>query len=288
MTDPSAVLSAASLQYEDQKGVRMNTNPGSIRADAFGAVLINAQMQVLLRQPTGQFDGYAWTFAKGRRVAGESPCETALRHILIETGWQAEILADIPDTFASSNSTSKFFLAGRVGNQGGHDVHTAATRWVPFNEATSMIRETRNEGGRERDLAILRAAEGVVARLTAVDRPAACQQDWESAQPLPERRAELAVDLRYGDADMSRIRKGFLPQDMDEKWFFWFGDDVLHLHRSWTGICIYEVRFERMAGGWRATTALVNRDPEQYENTRDDEDRLLLSKMIDVHLLNED
>lgn len=256
--------------------------------DAYGAVLINARREVLLRQPAGQFGGYAWTFAKGRPCAAERPIEAALHHALKDTGWHAEILAGIPGVFAGSTSTSRFFLAGRVGRQGDHDPETAALRWASFEAAADLIRESPNEIGRQRDLAILTAAEQVVTGLMWSDRPAACEEDWPDLRPLPERRAEIAIDLRYGDDAMCRIRKGFLPVDQDEKWFIWFGDDVLHLHRSWTGICIYEVRFVQDAAGWKATAALVNRDPEQYGATDDDEDRRTLIEMIDLHLLNDD
>lgn len=251
-------------------------------------MLINARREVLLRQPAGQFGGYAWTFAKGRPSAAERPNETALRHVLKDTGWHAEILAGISGVFAGSTSTSRFYLAGRVGRQGEHDPETAALHWASFEAAADLIRESPNEIGRQRDLAILNAAQQVVSGLMWSDRPAACEEDWPDLRPLPERRAEIAIDLWYDEDAMRRIRKGFLPVDSDEKWFIWFSGDVLRLHRSWTGICIYEVRFVHGGGGWRATAALVNRDPEQYGATDDDEDRRTLIEMIDLHLLNDD
>jgi len=251
-------------------------------------VLINTRREVLLRQPAGQLGGYAWTFAKGRPCAAERPNETALHHVLKDTGWHAEILAGIPGVFAGGTSTSRFYLAGRVGRQGDHDPETAALRWVSFEAAADLIRESPNEIGRQRDLAILTAAEQVVTCLRWSDRPAACEEDWPNLRPLPERQAEIAVDLWYDEDAMCRIRKGFLPVDQDEKWFIWFRDNVLHLHRSWTGICIHEVRFIQGADGWRAATASVNRDPEQYGATDDDEDRRVLVEMIDLHLLSED
>ena len=40
----------------------------------------------LLREPTGHFGGYVWTFLKGGVNAGESPREAALREVHEETG----------------------------------------------------------------------------------------------------------------------------------------------------------------------------------------------------------
>jgi len=62
---------------------------------AFGGVVINSSGQVLLREPAGHYKGDVWTFAKGRPDPGESPEQTALREVLEETGYRAEIAAKI-------------------------------------------------------------------------------------------------------------------------------------------------------------------------------------------------
>ena len=61
------------------------------KAESYGAVLFNAKGEVLLREPTGHFGGYAWTFAKGRPDRGENPTDTALRELREETGYNAEL-----------------------------------------------------------------------------------------------------------------------------------------------------------------------------------------------------
>lgn len=41
------------------------------KADAYGGVLLSQSGKILLREPTNHFDGYVWTFAKGKpRVGG--------------------------------------------------------------------------------------------------------------------------------------------------------------------------------------------------------------------------
>lgn len=57
------------------------------QATAYGGVLLNAEGQVLLREPTNHFDGYVWTFAKGRPELGDEPEQTALREVREETGY---------------------------------------------------------------------------------------------------------------------------------------------------------------------------------------------------------
>lgn len=53
--------------------------------------------RIPLREPSGHFDGYVWTFPKGRPEGGETtPEETALRETCGETGVLAEIIGRIP------------------------------------------------------------------------------------------------------------------------------------------------------------------------------------------------
>jgi 8-oxo-dGTP pyrophosphatase MutT (NUDIX family) len=254
-------------------------------ADTYGTILINAAGHVLLREPKGHFGGYVWTFAKGRPDKGETPSRTALRETREETGYDAEILDVIAQVFPGTTSTSAFFIAGPVGKQGRFSDETAATRWVSFDDALALIGQTTTSTGRNRDLAILRAAREVHARMAWSKRPATCKEDWNT-RPLPRKRTEIALDLHYDAGAMARIRKGFLPAMMEEKWFVWFDSPVLHLHRSWTGICIYQVRFQPDGDGWRATSAKVNRNPGQYTETDDETDRRLIADLVDGLLVH--
>lgn len=132
------------------------------KADAYGVVLINANGQVLLREPSGHFGGYVWTFAKGRPDPGEAPAQTAIREAFEETGYHVELLDVIPGAFSGTTTSSAFFLAGPIGKQAKPTNETSATRWVGFDEATDLISQTKSKTGRDRDLAILRAAREVL------------------------------------------------------------------------------------------------------------------------------
>lgn len=258
---------------------------GIPKADAYGVVLFNAKGQVLLREPTGHFGGYVWTFAKGRPDPGETPDETAVREALEETGYHVELLDVIPEVFPGTTTSSAFFLAGPVGKQGKPTSETSTTRWVSFDEATDLISQTKSKAGRDRDLAILRAAQAMMEQQPWERRPATCKEDWET-KPFPHKRTEVTLDLPFDEAAMARIRKGFLPAAMEEKWFAWFEEAVLHLHRSWTGFCIYQVRLVKKQDGWRAVSAKVNRNPEQYTETDDEADRNLIAELINGLLVN--
>jgi len=68
----------------------------------------------------------------------------------------------------------------------------------------------------------------------------------------------------------------------------YFEDDTLFLHRSWTGSCLYTVRFEvRPDGSARIVEALVNRDPEQYTETSDAKDARTVVSLVKTLLLDQ-
>ena len=50
---------------------------------AYGGVVFDRDGRVLLRKPKNEFDGYKWTFAKGRPKAGETPAQTALTEVYV-------------------------------------------------------------------------------------------------------------------------------------------------------------------------------------------------------------
>lgn len=106
------------------------------------------------------------------------------------------------------------------------------------------------------------------------------------AWPLPAARAQLAVERSYGPDEMTWIRAGLAPLSMDDRWFLYWQGRTLHCLRSWTGFCVFEVRFEEAAdGSARIVEALANRDPQQYQPSEPDEDGTELLELIDTLLL---
>jgi hypothetical protein len=81
---------------------------------------------------------------------------------------------------------------------------------------------------------------------------------------------------------------------MEDKWFIYWQNDWLSFHRSWTGVCQYQVRVERNGAQYRVAEAWANRDPEQSLVTDESQDadrdfeRALLLFLIDRLLLGRD
>ncbi len=137
------------------------TTGSSLLEVALGGVVIRADGHVLLREPLNHYDGYVWTFPKGRPGPKESRESAALREVLEETGLKAKIIAPIPGEYAGGTTSNCYYLMEE--SQPGaplqaHDDETSCVRWAAYEEAKHLLQETTNPKGRVRDLAVLEAA----------------------------------------------------------------------------------------------------------------------------------
>ena len=123
---------------------------------AYGGLLIDADGRVLLCKPRGEYDGYVWTFPKGRPETGEADTECALREVREETGYQAQITGKIFGSYESESSATEYFLMHPVGTPENFGPETEAICWVTLDEARQKVQETRNVAGQKRDLSVLK------------------------------------------------------------------------------------------------------------------------------------
>ncbi len=248
--------------------------------DTRGGLLIRQNHQILMRESAGHQGGYVWTFAKTHPAPDEAPHATARRAARERLGWDSMVLGALDGVFPGTASSTGFFVLGAVGRPGKYSARTAATRWVDLDGAEDLIRQSWHPVARERDLAVLAALRDWLARSTWDDRAPACAADWD-IHPLPKQRRKLPLDRTYDARAAARIIKGFIPAEMEQKWFAWFDGTVLHLHRSWTGNCIYRVAFVPDPVGLRAVFAWANRDPAQFTETDDAADATQVIALID-------
>lgn len=111
------------------------------------------------------------------------------------------------------------------------------------------------------------------------------QKDWKT-EPFPSKHITVTLDLHFTQKEMQKIKRGFVPEQMEEKWFVFHEQDILYFHRSWTGFCIYKVYFRIEGKNHVATHADVNRDVEQYKQTDNTHDQQLIPYLINVLLLH--
>lgn len=255
-------------------------------AESYGGVVVSGGRKVLLREPTKHHGGYAWTFAKTEAKPGESPRDAAVRAVREKTGYDAEIRISVPGAFKGSASSTCYYVMDAKHPPAKPNWQTAGLRWVNFDEARNLIRQSPNAEGRDRDLAILDAAEKVASAIPYKEHPNVQPDDWQELKPMPERQTVFYPKLWFNPDEMVKIRRGFFPTVMEEKWFLYFTGDRLRMHRSWTGILIFDAGFAfDPKGGAYVTDVVVNRENREYSNTDDDEDLKLLEEIIRYHLL---
>jgi len=113
----------------------------------------------------------------------------------------------------------------------------------------------------------------------------ATRQSWSNSKPLPTQRAPLSFERAFTEEEYELIRHGVIPEVMEDRWFIFLEANVLYIHRSWTGFCIYQLSIKKDSEQYRVVETLVNRDPSQYPATDDQYDAKLLNSLIDYFLL---
>ena len=85
---------------------------------------------------------------------------------------------------------------------------------------------------------------------------------WQTT-PMPQSVARVPFEDSYSAEEHAAIVRGLVPQEMEDKWFIYENRGAVYFHRSWSGVCIYCVRFETPGDRYRIAEVLVNRDAEE-------------------------
>jgi hypothetical protein len=117
------------------------------------------------------------------------------------------------------------------------------------------------------------------------ERKIAVREGEKNIKPLPDTKALISLDRKFTKEEFEKISFGLIPLGMDEKWFIFLENNILYFHRSWTGSCIYQVQFVLRDDFYIASEIWVNRDPNQYKETKKQYDEKLLLFLIENLLL---
>lgn len=101
------------------------------------------------------------------------------------------------------------------------------------------------------------------------------RNDWKRLD-MPKQHDTFVFKRPFSEKQMDLLRRGNIPQEMEDKWFWFMEGDTLYAHRSWTGYCIY--RIDLKPDNNHVVT--VNRNPEQYKCTSTDEDIKQLNSLF--------
>ena len=70
----------------------------------------------------------------------------------------------------------------------------------------------------------------------------------------------ITLKLEIYKGQIKRISKGFVPVEMEDKWFMYFEEPYLYLHRSWTGQPVFKLEFKENTNGYYVNNALLSSD----------------------------
>ena len=105
---------------------------------------------------------------------------------------------------------------------------------------------------------------------------------------MPRKRARVPLQRTFTKAEFARINKGFAPQSMDDRWFIFFEKGWLYFHRSWTGRCIFQIRFKPQKHCYAIADAWAKQDLNRYEDSNVNNKGRLISNLIDHVLLGKE
>ena len=82
---------------------------------------------------------------------------------------------------------------------------------------------------------------------------------FEEGVPIP-------VDVEGTTEDLEKVKLGFIPAQMEDKWFIYFQSPYLYLHRSWTGRPVYRIEIEGDEARFWVKESLISRDLAEGED----------------------
>ena len=114
--------------------------------------------------------------------------------------------------------------------------------------------------------------------------PRVTRSAWKNT-PMPEKKIPLGFQGTYTKNEYQRMSRGWLPYEMEDKWFIFEEGGWLSFHRSWTGYCVFRIHLTEIAGLYEVDESWANRDESQYANTDLQQDQESLLLLIDNFLL---
>jgi len=72
---------------------------------------------------------------------------------------------------------------------------------------------------------------------------------------------------RFSPSEYTRLQEGLIPRAMEDKWFVYFDEPHLFLHRRWSGRPVYRVKLSADAEGVCVTEALCVFDVSPWLET---------------------
>jgi hypothetical protein len=104
----------------------------------------------------------------------------------------------------------------------------------------------------------------------------------------------ISALFRFSLEQYEKIKLGLEPQMMEDKWYVYLEDNIVHCHRSWTGYEVYRAEIKPGNDGTNENAAYViteifaERNEEKYTCTDDKKDIESFAQVIAWLVLDTD
>lgn len=93
----------------------------------------------------------------------------------------------------------------------------------------------------------------------------ATRKDWKiTAEINVENCKKRTANLTFTNDEKEWLELGFIPLQMEDKWFVYMENNSIHFLRSWTGIEFFSAQFVENQEGWTITTINISTDFESH------------------------
>ena len=111
----------------------------------------------------------------------------------------------------------------------------------------------------------------------------ATRHSWKN-EPMVNPKC-IEISMHFTDAQFSRLIKGLIPQQMEEKWFIFYENGYLFFHRSWTGYCVFMAQVVKDSDGYSISEFWAERDKKKFSNPNDSVDIAMFTFLLMQGLL---
>ncbi len=111
----------------------------------------------------------------------------------------------------------------------------------------------------------------------------ATAESW-GIKPITGKTITREMNFPLTDEQMKKIELGHIPDDMGDHWFMYCDEEYIRYYRSWTGLCVFVARYEKVENGYKICELTIPNDA-----FREDCDiRFEKESMLFLHLLMAD
>ena len=112
---------------------------------------------------------------------------------------------------------------------------------------------------------------------------AATRTSWEAKEiDLPK---TISLKIHFTPRQFNLIKQGLIPKQMEDKWFIFYENRFLYMHRSWTGFGIYKAEIIKKGEFYAFDEFMTERNKEKNSNEDDEADKDIFVNLIAGGLL---